>query len=295
MKIILVSACIIVLILSGVFIIHTFNNKNPYPDPNPSTQIPAFEDRTLSAEVRMEFIRNTTTDFLGVVVFVGRAIEFIHGDEEALPFRNENSERLETDYYFEITNWLFGEPTDEIIWVRSEIGHVFEIGKEYTFSAIPVRNHYNVIGNSWLLNNARISEFELEAFHYSFQHLPIDSLDRTDVAKKAEPTIAFIESIDVAILAKVTRIIERELDNGNFDALLELIEVVYGELNQDILDEFIILRGEMVVGEDYLILFRYDIHGNLTLAARKGAVIPYDSDEFHQFYEIIKLVSEDES
>lgn len=55
-----------------------------------------------------------------------------------------------------------------------------------------------------------------------------------------------------------------------------------------------LLRGDhILVGNDYLILFRHGIFGELLPVARNGAVIPYDSDEFHEFQKVITFVSEE--
>ena len=255
------------------------------------------DESILTIDKRLETIRNSTRFIDNVIV--GTPIKKVQGASEILPFGHEDCEVLDTDYYFRITSWVFGVPGEEIIRVRSQVGHVFEIGKEYTFSAIHINsvhfNQYNVVSHSWFIDHDEISETELNGLHNRLGMIRTLPREREEVFESAKPSIEFMENIDVAIVATIIATEQWELDNENFDAILNLRDVLYGEVGENAFNEFIRLRGDITIGNDYLILFRYDQYGHLMLVAREGAVISYNSIEFHQFNEAINTLSNQES
>ena len=107
------------------------------------------------------------------------------------------------------------------------------------------------------------------------------------VIEDATLTTDFVEEVDVAIIARVITTEQRRFDNENFDALLDVTNVLFGEVNEAIFNELIRLRGNLVIGNTYLILFRMDGYGHLSLIARNGAAISVDSVYFYQFKDIL--------
>ena len=48
------------------------------------------------------------------------------------PIDEEDCGYLLTEYKFKVNNYLYGNEGDNIITVRSQVGNIFELGKEYT-------------------------------------------------------------------------------------------------------------------------------------------------------------------
>ena len=246
-------------------------------------------NETVSVAERIEFLRNTTSFADNIIV--GTPIEKVQGASKILDYTQQGCEIILTDYYFKVTNWVFGMPGEEIIRVRSQVGNVFEIGSEYTFAAMRLYSvffdQYNVNSHNWILRNEDASESELVELHNNLNRIRANQFNQHIVITEAVPSIEFMQNVDVAIIATVTATLQDELDNDNIDALLELREVVYGEINMNVLNEFMRLRGNVVVGNEYLILFHVNEHGILTLVAREGAVIPINTVQFNNFIDVI--------
>jgi hypothetical protein len=196
-----------------------------------------------------------------------------------------------TDYYFRVSNWAFGIPGEQIITVSSQVGNVFEIGREYTFSAIRLNSVfydlYMVVSNAWIIDNSEVSEVELQELLNSVGRMRANSVMQTDIIEEAVATSEFVNNIDVAAVATVSHIHRRPDDFDNLSAMLDLVEVVHGEVSVGAFDEFIRLRGNVTVGGTYLILFRTDEYGHLRLLARNGAIIPYHETQFANFMNVL--------
>ena len=108
------------------------------------------------------------------------------------------------------------------------------------------------------------------------------------VIEEAVPTQEFVSGVDVAIIATVEAIWLLKFDIENFSVLIELEEIVKGELRDGITNEIFRLRGDITEGGTYLMLFTSDENGNLTIASRSGSVIPIDSIEFAEFMDLFE-------
>ena len=250
---------------------------------------PLFDESQMSIDERIEFIKGTTGFVHNIIV--GTPIEKIQGNTEILPYANESSDFIVTDYYFKVLNWAFGVPGEQIIIVSSQVGNVFEIGEEYMFAAIRLNSVFYdihmVVSSSWIINNKEISDVELNDFLDAIGEIPV-TLTPQDVIEEATPSEEFIINIDVGVIATVTYIHRRNDDFDNLSAELNLLEVVYGEVSYNAFDEFIRLRGDVTIGFTYLFLFSANELGHLRLLARNGAIIPSNTPEFYQFIELFK-------
>ena len=198
-------------------------------------------------------------------------------------------------YYVRVTNWLFGYAGEEIILVRSRSDEVFEVGREYTFTVRHVSNvladqdFYDVTNLYCALDSQDVSPSELQIFHEQINQMTSNNNARREAIEEATPTSEIIESIDVAVIVTIIDAWNRtDIFNASINASVDFKDVAYGELDGNALDKYIILRGEVNVGDDYLILFRFDEWDNLRLLARQGAIIPYGSAEFYQFMELFE-------
>ncbi len=247
------------------------------------------EDVITTAE-RINAIKNATGFVHNVII--GTPVEKIQGSSEVVPVVAEESIVYLTDYVFEVKDYAYGAAGKERITVRSQVGDVFEIGKEYTFAARHLNSvyydQYNVNSHSWILNNEEASGSELESFHSAIRALPAPKRAEPTVILEATPTKEYIDSVDVVIIATVTGTVQEELDNDNLNAKLELKEILKGELKKGVLDEYVRLKGDVAVGETYMIHFNADTDGNLTLSARKGAIIAENNALFISFSEALK-------
>jgi len=242
-------------------------------------------ERALSASDRIESIVNSTSFANNIVV--GTPIAKVQGTSEVLPFAHEGCEILITDYYFRITNWVLGTRGEEVVRVRSQVGNVFELGGTYTFATMRVNSvffdQYNVNSHTWILNNEDVPDRELTRLHNNLGRMRANAFVQNEVIDYATPSADFINNTEVAVVATITAIIQCEFDNDNFDAVIDLKEVVYGEVPGNRFEELMRLRGDVIVGNTYLIFFTKNQDGHLTLAARDGAVVPHSSISFDEF------------
>ena len=210
----------------------------------------------LTTELRVESIKDST-GFVNNII-VGIPLEKIIGSTEIIPFTPTGGCEIQvTDYYFKVTNWIFGYPGEDIIRVRSQIGDIFEIGVPYTFSVIHQNNVfaelYFVNWHTWILRNGDVSDYELNSLHDTIAQKSVRYLERQVVIEEAVPTAEFIQKVDTAIIATVKEMWEDEY-SFNISILLELNDVVYGEVRHDVFNEFIRLRGDIIIGNKYLII-----------------------------------------
>ena len=243
-----------------------------------------------AVEPRIDFFINATRFVCNIIV--GTPIKKIQGATEAMSC---SSVVVVTDYYFKVLNWAFGVPGEEIITVRSQVGNVFEIGGEYTFAAGRTNSVffdlYSVVSNTWIIKNEEILETDLRYLLDIVGRMPVTRIP-PEVIEEAVPTMDFVKkNVDVAVIATITNIRERIDDFGIFDARLDLVEVVHGEVRSDAFNQSTMLRGDVTVGSTYLILFSANERGHLRLLARHGAIIPYGSPEFYSFMELFELIN----
>jgi len=224
-------------------------------------------------------------------IIVGTPIEKIQGEVGVLPFSEEGCMVMFTDYYFKVINWAFGERGEDIIRVRSQVGNVFEIGNAYTFAARRINSiffdQYNVNSHSWFVRNEDVPEADLIILLGNVGRMRAIPFIQPLIINYATPCEYFVSNVDVAVIATIEFLIRDELKYINFDAMLDVNEVVHGYTDKRVFDEFTRLRGDAVVGNSYLILFTQDEYGHLTLAARSGAVVPYGNAEFYEFMKLL--------
>ena len=254
---------------------------------------------TLSAEERMETIRTRSRG--GMNVIIATPIEFIEGTLAVKDFRHGDlgGAVYQTDYYFRVTEWLWGISGEEIIRVRSHVGNIFKIGGEYTVVITPVISIlaesivYSVDSQISTLIHSEVSELKLQEFHDEIRNIPPSGYERRSFVDYAIPTLDFLNYVDVAAVVTARNVqVHSGFENAFwFDA--DLKEVIRGEITTDMLSA-ISIRDNLVIGNDYLMLFRYSAGRTfLQIAARHGSVIPVGDPEFYQFMELFELAGGD--
>ena len=293
----IISALFLIVIVVVIVVLNMQNeeNQNISRREIPQTGIGGVE---LSPDERVDFMRQAITGTSHVIV--GEPTQLIGGYLDIVPFyHGDMTGMMITEYYFRVTEWLYGEPGEEIIRIRSEVGNIFEIGQAYTISVrhinriIDDQAFYLALNQIWTIPHEEIEREALEEFHEEVRLLPSRDRARSVIIEEVVPTLEFIEAhVDVALIATITESFYRTFTN-NFVARIELQEVVYGELPYDI-TYGVTTRIETTEGNDYLILFSIINDSFVEIVARNGAVIPYGSNEFHRFMELFELASSEE-
>ena len=287
-----------ILLFSMVIMVACSNDSDVIEDVSRGADVPqvGVTGDELSAEERMEFILNSSNIIHNIVV--GRPIEFIEGNRDVIPFLHHVSidEINTTEYYFEVSEWLFGEIGEDVIRVTSIAGNIFEIGEEYTIalwyadSLFHNDTWYNVESQVWTLPSLYISEPELIIFHNEVRNLPPNKLEKRRVISEAEPTLEFLEHVDLAFIATIRDVQQGSLIDTASLVQMELQQMIYGDdadgMREHLQNQGITWNGDFTIGNDYLFLTK----DNLLPTSRHGSAIPYGSDEFYQFMELFDSI-----
>lgn len=246
-----------------------------------SSQEPAQQGGELwTKQQKMNTIRSLGSSFAYVIV--GTPTELVNGALEATPQDGAEDVSMTTDYTFAVKSFVSGDADGETITVRSQIGNVFEIGKEYIFAAIRNKNSYwnsyNIIGHNCFIDNTTMMPDEKEELLSSFDSNEIISPLSISIEEHVDDFIEemspeLLNRVDVAIVAKIKNVVTDSMMYDNVDAEIELIDTLKGTVRPEILDEKILLKGDIQIGETYLLLFVANENDNLFLASPKGSVI----------------------
>lgn len=246
-------------------------------------------DNVISTEARIDRIKNLTGYVHNVIV--GTPIRKIYGSSEVLPVCQEECEIMITDYEFAVKDYAFGSSGEKTITVRSQAGDIFEIGKEYTFAADHIDSVYydlySVVSQSWAVKHEDASAEEIESLLETVSKTPARRSARPSVIKKANPSGAFANNVDVAVVATISELNQNRLDTDVFNAKIKVEEVVKGTPAEGALHDWLRLKGDIDVGDTYLILFKADEDGNLFLASREGSMVKKDSSLYEDYIEVL--------
>lgn len=236
----------------------------------------------------INFIENTTAYVDNIIV--GTPVEIIQGSLETLDPSEEDCEYLLTEYTFKVSDYLFGNDGETFITVRSQIGNVFELGKEYTFSSRRINNTlfdiYTVNSYKWILDNRHFTPDEqasIVAKISANQAANTFSAAKKKVINTTEPTQSFMNNnVDLAFIATITDISEDTV-NDVLDIDIANVNVVKGSVDDGVLTEGLRIRGNIVVGGTYLMLFAEDENGDIMIAARNNSIIDVTDEAYNGY------------
>jgi hypothetical protein len=81
----------------------------------------------------------------------------------------------------------------------------------------------------------------------------------------------------------VTEVSTEGLESGFVNAKLVLDSQLKGNILDKILDDYVLLKGTVTVGERYLFFFNEDELKHLILATKRGSIIHDKSGEYPQY------------
>lgn len=249
-----------------------------------------FESTSLTTEDKIDTIKNSVNFANNIIV--GTPIEVVKGSNDVLPIDEEDCGYLLTEYKFKVNNYLYGNEGDNIITVRSQVGNIFELGQEYTFTANRINNTlfdvYTVNSQKWVLNNADVNNEILTSITSDISTVAVPyKMERSnDVIEVASATHDFIDNnVDVALIATISSA-EEDIVNHVYDISISNVQMLKGNVTDNSLNN-IRIKGNVNVGETYLMLFTSDEDGNLMMASRNGSVININDTTASNFESIL--------
>ncbi len=235
----------------------------------------------------LEFVENTTNYVDNIII--GTPIKITQGSLESLDENEDMCEYLLTEYTFRVSDYIFGSEGESLITVRSQVGNIFELGKEYTFSTKHINNTlfdiYTVNSSKWVLDNSDLSETEIKSLtdNISSAATPCSISQSNEVVKCLEPTNSSVEhNVDVAFVATITSA-EEDTVNNIYDIKVADVNFLKGNVDESILNEGIRIKGNISVGEKYLMMFTQDEDGFIMMAAREDSIIDVTSDKYNDY------------
>ena len=248
------------------------------------------ESLLLSTESKAELIKNSTGFANNVIV--GTPIEVVQGSDEVLPLSEEDCVYLMTEYKFRVSNYLYGNGEDEIITVRSQVGNIFELGHEYTFSADRINNTlydtYTVNSRRWVIDNSETSDDMLISLNEDIASIPMPyNVFNNEVVEYASFSDDFVnQNVDVAVVATISAA-EYDEENQVYDISVSDVNFIKGTASEEALNN-VRIRGDINVGETYLMMFDKDEDETLMISSRNGSIIKADSAAAAQFEDILE-------
>ena len=257
---------------------------------------------TFSEWRALEAERTASIDFVGETtayvdnIIVGTPIEITQGSLDVLDASEEDCEYLLTEYKFRVTDYLFGNQGDEIITVRSQIGNAFELGKEYTISTRRINNAlfdiYTVNSHKWILDNSLYTASDLSSLAKNISsERSLYAMPRSE-ENIAETTVAnstFMENnVDLAFVATITNASEDTI-NDIIDVNISDINILKGNVDNDLLTESRRIKGDVVVGGRYLMLFTKNEDGDIMIAARDNSIIDITSSAYNDYIDALEV------
>lgn len=246
-----------------------------------------WRNKEIEKENSIRFIQNTTCYVDNIII--GTPIRVTQGSLDTLSESDEECEYLLTEYTFKVSNYIFGDVGESLITVRSQVGNIFEIGKEYTFSSRHIDNTlfdvYTVNSSEWVLDNSDLSETEIKSLtnNISSAVTPCSISQSNEVVECLEPTNSSVEhNVDVAFVATITSA-EEDVVNNIYDIKVADVNFLKGNVDESILNEGIRIKGNISVGEKYLMMFTQDEDGFIMMAAREDSIIDVTSDKYNDY------------
>lgn len=125
-----------------------------------------------------------------------------------------------------------------------------------------------------MLNNSDVSNDILTSITSDISNVtvPYKIEKSNNVVEVASATHDFIDNnVDVALIATISSA-EEDIVNHVYDISTSNVQMLKGNVTDNSLNN-IRIKGNVNVGETYLILFTSDEDGNLMMASRNGSVI----------------------
>lgn len=246
----------------------------------------------------MDFVKFTTSFASNVIT--GTPIEIVNGTLDILDENDENCEILITDYKFKVSRYDYGYEGDNIITVRSQVGNIFELGKEYTFSTDRINNTlynlYTVNSRKWIVDHENYNPKEISEFRSTLSKLETErkarytSAHEPKVAETAEASKEFISSnVDIAFIATITELEEDE-QNDIYDIKVSNVKYLKGSVKKDILNNGLRIKGDIKIGGTYLMLFTEESDEYIMMSARNNSIIDVNSSEYDKFAKALKVI-----
>ncbi len=257
---------------------------------------------TFSEWRALETERAASIDFVGETtayvdnIIVGTPVEITQGSLDVLDASEEDCEYLLTEYKFRVSDYLFGNQGDKIITVRSQIGNAFELGKEYTISTRRINNAlfdiYTVNSHKWILDNSIYTTSDLSSLAKNISSKrSLYAISRTE-DNVAETTVAnstFMENnVDLAFVATITNISEDTV-NDIIDVNISDVNILKGNVDNNVLTESIRIKGDVVVGGRYLMMFTKNEDGDIMIVARDNSIIDITSSDYGNYIDALEV------
>ncbi len=245
----------------------------------------------------IEFLENTVSYVDNVIV--ATPIEITQGSSEVLSEDVEDCEYLLTEYTFKVSNYLYGEEGEDYITVRSQVGNLFELGKEYTFATRRINNTlydiYTVNSRKWVIDNEYLTSTDIASLSAAFSTaqderlLTATSTER--VIEVAEPTDSYVSyNVNLAIVATVTDAVVDDTD-PIYTVSLGDIAVLKGTMSDGEYSNVIRIKGDVEIGETYLMLLNSNEDGCVMMSSKTGSIVNTTSDEFDAYLNIFEELS----
>ncbi|MDR2589787.1 MAG: hypothetical protein LBC71_02190 [Oscillospiraceae bacterium] len=232
-------------------------------------------------------------------ILLGIPLEITNGEWNKGNISND-CERYPIEYLFKIVDNLTGNELPEYITINSNLGDIFELGKEYY--VFPSHN------NSTLWDTHHISSFpqviSRELFTNDDVYKIRQMVDKNKNVFQATQTVIenaslsrnFIDNVDLVISVTVTDKWEEFRSNTIFDIAYELNEIIYvsedryKEIFMFNVGELMRINSDVKIGETYMIMqnaVNDGVPGEYFFmpAARNGVVISEDSDDYTRYKE----------
>ncbi|MCL2071526.1 MAG: hypothetical protein FWH07_04735 [Oscillospiraceae bacterium] len=208
-------------------------------------------------------------------------------------------EGMSVVYSFKVIENLTGAGLSEYITVSSQIGDIFELGKEYCIS--PTHN-YNELWDTHIISDFQqvissdmLSDSDIESIKKSIAEMGlIDYIGK--VAENASLSEDFITKVDLAMVITITDKRKEELADNIFDVHYKLDEVLFlNSKYEEFLPDWLStgelfgtrINSDVEVGGTYLIMESAKDSGTggyFTMpAARNGAVVSVRSPDYERY------------
>lgn len=114
----------------------------------------------------------------------------------------------------------------------------------------------------------------------------ISTFSSEDVYDNANYTEEFLNDVDIIVDATITELTSNEISQGVYETKLNVNNIIKGNVNYDIFNECIMLKGNLNVGERYIILFN-DKGDYIMQASKNGSIIEMDSEEYSTIVNVL--------
>lgn len=223
-------------------------------------------------------------------IFVGTPVKILDGSYEEL-VSDEECSILITDYLFKVNSNKYGDLDEQYIVVRSQVGNCLEIGKEYALSTMHLNNElwdmHILVSKKLFIENTPKNEASLDVeLLNNSNESKISTFSSEDVYDNANYTEEFLNDVDIIVDATITELTSNEISQGVYETKLNVNNIIKGNVNYDIFNECIMLKGNLNVGERYIILFN-DKGDYIMQASKNGSIIEMDSEEYSTIVNVL--------